>query len=207
MTLSMPTEPGTRLGERFVQACGLAIELHGDQVRKGSDITYVSHLLGVASIVLEYGGSEDQAIAALLHDAIEDSDDGVAVEAQIAAEFGADVARIVRDCSDSKTKPKPPWRERKERYIEHVATAPLESLLVSCADKLYNARAILADLRTHGPLFFEQAGFKAGAADQCWYYRSLADCFTARLGSLEPQRVLARELDAVVTEIERLIER
>ena len=126
------------------------MEIHADQVRKGSEAPYISHLLGVASLVLEHGGDEDQAIAGLLHDAIEDQ--GVEQEPVIAARYGERVAAIVRGCTDADTLPKPPWRERKEAYIGHLEHAGADIWLVSCADKLYNARAICTDLRQIGQL-------------------------------------------------------
>ena len=124
---------------RFVDALSFAIEVHGDQKRKGTDVTYVSHLLAVAAIVLEFGGDEDQAIAGLLHDTMEDSPDGEVVAGTIKKRFGPSVEAIVRDCSDTVQQPKPPWLERKQAYIAHLDDKPVQSLLVSCADKLHNA--------------------------------------------------------------------
>ena len=139
----------TELTPRFDDAVTEARRLHGGQRRKGTDIPYVAHLLSVSAIVLEDGGSEDEAIAGLLHHVIED----VPVEGTeefIRERFGDRVADIVSACSDSTTFPKPPWRERKERYLAHLESAPPEVLRVSLADKLHNARAILYDLRTVG---------------------------------------------------------
>jgi GTP pyrophosphokinase len=137
------------LTERFEEALAFAARLHNAQVRKGTGIPYVSHLLAVASIALEHGADEDEAIAALLHDAVEDQG-GDTARQEIRRRFGERVAAIVDGCTDAETTPKPPWRERKERYVAHVADAPPSVRLVSAADKLHNARAILADLRATG---------------------------------------------------------
>ena len=133
---------------RFPQlhaALDYAADAHQTQARKGSTIPYLSHLLGVSSLVIEYGGDEDQAIAGLLHDAIEDC--GAKHEAIISDRFGPRVARIVRACTDADSFPKPPWRARKEAYLRHLETADRDALLVSCCDKLHNARTIVTDLR------------------------------------------------------------
>ena len=142
-----PAEPA--LSTRFVEALAFAIEAHGDQRRKGGEIPYVAHLLGASSLVLEAGGDEDMAIAGLLHDTIEDTD---TTAGEIEARFGPRVAAIVEACTDSHEQPKPPWRERKERYLAHLRSAqtPTEVLVVSRADKLHNARAILMDYRDVG---------------------------------------------------------
>ena len=143
---------------RLAQGVALALDLHATQTRKGTDTPYISHLLGVAGLVLEYGGEEDQAIAAMLHDAIEDQ--GAQHEPVIAERFGSVVARIVRGCTDADTLPKPPWHERKQTYIDHLALADADVLLVSAADKLHNARAICADLKLYGAAVFDR--FKGG---------------------------------------------
>jgi GTP pyrophosphokinase len=139
------------LSPDFTQALVFANELHHAHWRKKPSIPYVSHLLAVASIVLEYGGDEDEAIAALLHDAVEDRGGRPTLE-RIKRRFGSAVADIVQACSDAEVKPKPPWRERKERYIEHVTAASASVRLVSAADKLHNARSILKDYREIGRL-------------------------------------------------------
>jgi (p)ppGpp synthase/HD superfamily hydrolase len=157
-----------------------------------------SHLLAVAALVLEYGGDEDQAIAGLLHDVVEDRG-GTPTLTRIRATFGDRVADIVAACSDTLTDPKPPWRPRKETYLLHLRTAPAEVLLVSLADKLHNARSILRDLRTVGPEVWER--FNAGVNDQLWYYRSLAQTFSKRLPG-----PAADELLEVVESIVRLSE-
>jgi (p)ppGpp synthase/HD superfamily hydrolase len=179
------------LSEAFAHAA----RIHAAQRRKGTDIPYVSHLMAVAGIVLEHGGDEQLAIAALLHDAIEDC--GAEQEAEIAARFGPRIAAIVRDCTDADVQPKPPWRARKEAYLAHLAHTGRDSLLVSAADKLHNARAIVADLRTHGPAMMSR--FTAGAEGTLWYYRALADAFTRLLPG-----ALSRELSLAVEDMERL---
>lgn len=164
----------------FSRALAFATELHARQVRKQTDIPYISHLISVAGLVLEHGGNRDEAIAALLHDSIEDCAEdylgGVAaLRARIAGDFGPAVLAIVEGCTDSETIPKPPWRARKERYLAHLASASPSIRLVSCCDKLHNARAIVADLRVIGGALFER--FTAGKAGTLWYYRALAEAF------------------------------
>lgn len=186
-----------RLSERFAAALGYATELHARQVRKGSGVPYIAHLLAVTALVLEYGGDEDTAIAALLHDAVEDQG-GAATRAAIAARFGEPVAAIVDGCSDTDVVPKPPWQARKEAYIAHVAAAPPAVLLVSAADKLHNARSILADYRQVGEALWER--FTGSRAGTLWYYRALV---TAYRQTVAPP-ALVDELDRTVTELERL---
>lgn len=162
------------LTERFDDALGYASRLHRTQVRKGSEIPYVSHLLGVAAIAIELGADEDQAIAALLHDAVEDQS-GAARLVDIRRRFGDDVARIVSDCTDTDIEPKPPWRARKEDYIASLNTKPERSLLVSLADKTHNAGAIVADLHAHGDVVWSR--FTGGKDGTLWYYRELSETF------------------------------
>jgi hypothetical protein len=170
-----PRAAGVVLGARFDHAVALTRQLHARQRRKGTEIPYVSHLLGVASLVLEDGGDEDEAIAALLHDAVEDQGGERALK-QIEQLFGARVAAIVRACSDTDVVPKPPWRKRKEAYIEHLHDPglPAGTVRVSLADKLHNARAILFDLRAGHDVF---ARFSADRSQQGWYYSALVDAF------------------------------
>src|ERR1051325_12202408 len=129
------------LTSRFEDALSFAARLHSGQLRKGTAIPYVSHLLAVASVALEHGADEDEAIAALLHDAVEDQG-GAPTREEIRRRFGDRVVEIVDGCTDAETVPKPPWRERKERYIAHVAEASPSVRLVSASDKLHNARSI-----------------------------------------------------------------
>jgi (p)ppGpp synthase/HD superfamily hydrolase len=169
---------------------------HRTQLRKGAGIPYVGHLLGVCSLVLEDGGSEDEAIAALLHDAAEDRG-GERMLAEIRTRFGDHVADIVAACSDTFETPKPPWRERKQTYIDHLDGQPEAVLRVSLADKLFNARAILRDYLLVGDDVWNR--FKAGRDGQLWYYRELADRFTRLLPGW-----MAVELAEVVGELERV---
>lgn len=147
------------LSTRFDEALIFASRLHAKQVRKGSGIPYISHLLAVTALVLEHGGGEDEAIAALLHDAIEDQG-GDATRQEIRRRFGEVVVEIVNGCTDTDSTPKPPWRERKEAYIAHLPTATSSILLVSAADKLHNVRSILNDYRVVGEEIWQR--FKAG---------------------------------------------
>jgi (p)ppGpp synthase/HD superfamily hydrolase len=161
------------LSERFDRALDLAHELHRTQVRKGTQIPYVAHLMSVSALVAENGGNEDQVIAALLHDAVEDQG-GEPTAQRIREAFGDVVHRIVMGCTDSVTddpKLKKPWRERKEAYLAHLAEAPIDMRLVSAADKVHNARSIVQDLRVHGPSTWDR--FKGGKDGSLWYYRTL----------------------------------
>ncbi|MGH8434546.1 MAG: HD domain-containing protein [Pseudomonas sp.] len=183
---------------RIVAAVALAADLHAEQTRKATGIPYLSHLLGVAGLVMEHGGDEEQTIAGLLHDAVEDA--GAHAEAQIREQFGERVARIVLACTDGvpdETGAKGDWHVRKQRYLAHLSDAPADVLLVSGCDKLHNARAIVSDLHTHGPAMFSR--FKAGQAGTLWYYEQLAGVFQSHLpGSL------ADELARTVVELKRL---
>lgn len=185
-----------KLSERFSEALVLAEKLHRGQLRKGSGTPYVAHLLGVASLVLEAGGDEDEAIAALLHDAIEDQG-GLQTRDLIREKFGDRVTAIVEGCSDSfDGETKPPWRERKEAYLAHLKTAPDSIRLVSMADKLYNAQSILKDYRAIGePLWERFRGKKEGTL---WYYKSLLQAF-------HPDHPLAQELHRTIATLELLI--
>lgn len=185
-----------KLGERFVRAFEFAARTHATQSRKGKDLPYISHLIAVAALVLEAGGDEDMAVAALLHDAVEDQG-GQPTLREIERRFGKRVAQMVWDCTDADTVPKPPWRERKEKYLAHLPQVAAESRLVSAADKLHNAREILADYREEGEKIWSR--FNGGREGTLWYYRALAEKFS----SLDSNR-LVRELDRVVGELERL---
>lgn len=185
------------LSHRFTEALIYARELHATQVRKGSGVPYIAHLLGVASIALEYGANEDEAIAALLHDAIEDQG-GNATREEIRRRFGDIVTEIVDGCTDAEITPKPPWRQRKEDYIAHLPTASASVRLVSAADKLYNAATILKDYRILGDSIWSR--FKGGKEGSLWYYRALVVAF--RKVESTP---LVDELDRVVSELENLV--
>jgi (p)ppGpp synthase/HD superfamily hydrolase len=184
-----------KLSARFRDALVYAAELHADQVRKASDVPYIAHLLGVASIALEHGADEDEAIAALLHDAVEDQGGQATAEA-IRSRFGERVVEIVLGCTDADTIPKPPWRARKEAYIAHIEHASPSVWLVAASDKVYNARSILADYRRLGDAIWSR--FNGGKEGTLWYYRTLAD----KLRVKAPP-ALAEELARVVGELER----
>ena len=185
------------LTQRLGQALALAVQAHDGQVRKGTAIPYIAHPMGVASIALEFGATEDQAIAALLHDALEDG--GPHYAPLIEAQFGPGVLALVQACTDGvpdASGAKADWGERKRSYLAHLAEAPSEVLLVSGADKLHNARAIVSDLITLGPDVFNR--FKAGREGTLWYYRALADLLSQRRA---PMAVM---LEAEVQHMERL---
>jgi GTP pyrophosphokinase len=188
------------VSSRFDSAFAFASRLHADQVRKGTRIPYIAHLMSVAAIVLEHGGDEDEAIAALLHDAVEDRG-GQATRDEIASRFGDRVARIVDGCTDAIPDPdggKGEWGPRKEAYIAHLASADSSVLLVSTADKLHNARAILSDYRELKDKLWSR--FKGGREGTLWYYEALVDAFKARG---EHARLVA-ELDRTIAELVEL---
>lgn len=185
------------LSPRFEEALVYAAQVHARQLRKGTPVPYVSHILIVAGIVLENGGDEDEAIAALLHDAVEDQG-GDERLADIRGRFGDRVADIVRGCSDTTTRPKPPWEGRKRRYLAHLPSASPSERLVSAADKLANARAILADYRVAGDAVWTR--FNASRDQILWYYRELVNAFREAGGP-----PLVDELDRVVRTLEDLV--
>lgn len=185
-----------QLSERFSEALLLAEKLHRSQIRKGSGTPYVAHLLGVASLVLEAGGDEDEAIAALLHDAIEDQG-GKHTRDLIRAKFGDRVTAIVEGCSDSfDGEIKPPWRSRKEAYLDHLKTASSSVRLVAMADKLYNAQSILKDYRDIGEELW--ARFRGKKEGTLWYYHALLENF-------ESSHPLAQELARTLQILDDLI--
>lgn len=185
----------TELTSRFDDALRYTHELHRSQRRKGNDTPYVGHLLGVASIVLDDGGDEDEAIGALLHDAAEDHGGRDRLE-DIRSRFGPAVARIVEDCTDSWETPKRPWIERKRDYVEHAQSLPKPSLRVAAADKVHNAYAILRDLRNTGEEVWTR--FNAPADDVMAYYDGLVRAFRAAGGGK-----LVDELERIVRGIQR----
>lgn len=189
-----------KLSGQFSKALVYAELKHHNQVRKGGDIPYVGHLLSVASLVINDGGSEAQAIAALLHDTVEDQG-GAATLEEIRDNFGDDVARIVDECSDTDVVPKPPWLERKQSYIDHLGSVGKDTLLVSVADKLDNARSMLRDYHTHGPALWDRFNRK-NPQDHLWYYDSLLAAY--RTYGLDSWMV--DELGRVVGELKRLVE-
>ena len=189
-----------RLTGQFSKALVYAELKHHSQVRKGGDIPYVGHLLSVAGLVINDGGSEDQAIAALLHDAVEDAG-GPATLQEIRANFGEDVARIVEECSDTDKQPKPPWRQRKQDYIDHLAEVGADTLLVSVADKLDNARSMLRDYQEHGPQLWQRFSVK-NPHDHLWYYGELLKAYRSR----DCKSWMVDELGRVVDELGRRVE-
>ncbi|WP_029116459.1 HD domain-containing protein [Mycobacterium sp. URHB0044] len=192
----MPEQTATpKLTERFDEALGYASQLHRTQTRKGGDIPYLGHLLSVASLVIEGGGTETQAIAALLHDAAEDQG-GEATLAEIREKFGDDVATIVGECSDTFEEPKPPWQERKKKYVDHLGYTSEATILVSLCDKVDNARAILRDYRDLGPALWTRFSMH-DPQQHLWYYRSLLDVYRARHSGW-----LVDELGRVLDELE-----
>ncbi len=183
------------LSARFADALQFALEVHREQTKKGSTIPYLSHLLEVAGSVLSYGGNEDEAIAALLHDSVEDHPDTVSF-GKLRERFGPQVAAIVESCSDASVIPKPPWKPRKEKYIAHLHTVDESVVMVSAADKLSNARAVLKDYRAIGDQVWKR--FNAGKSDQLWYYRSVTAALLLR--------AIGGRAQALVDELERAVQ-
>ena len=179
-----------------MRAFTFAAQKHAKQTRKASTIPYLAHLMGVASLVLEAGGAEELAIAALLHDVVEDCG-GVPMLKEVRRRFGKRVAKIVDECTDAYTEPKPPWRERKELYIARLKHADADSRLVSAADKLNNVRSILSDYREIGERVWER--FNGGREGTLWYYRTLRDEFLKH----RPDRI-TRDLELTINELELL---
>ena len=189
-------QKSVKLGPRFLRAFLFAAKKHSGQTRKASTIPYIAHLMGVGSLVLEAGGDEELAIAALLHDVVEDCG-GAPVLNQIRRDFGSRVAKVVEGCTDADTYPKPPWRERKERYIRHLEGADADTRLVAAADKLNNVRSILSDYRALGDFVWSR--FNGGRDGTLWYYRTLRDVFL----QYKPNRITL-DLDLAVRELESL---
>jgi (p)ppGpp synthase/HD superfamily hydrolase len=189
-----------KLSGQFSKALVYAELKHHNQVRKGGDIPYVGHILTVAGLVINDGGTEQQAIAALLHDAVEDAGGPTTLE-EIRANFGDDVARIVEECSDTDKEPKPPWRQRKQDYIDHLAEVGQDTLLVSVADKLDNARSMLRDYHEHGAELWERFTVK-DPRDHLWYYGALIEAY----GNRNCTSWMVGELERVVDELKRLVE-
>jgi GTP pyrophosphokinase len=199
-----------QLTQSYARALEQARVFHGDQVRKGGQIPYISHLLAVSAIVLEHGGTETEAIAGLLHDAIEDAGGPIA-RATIVTGFGEGVAEIVDGCTDDDPLPgkaKRPWRDLKESYIAHIAGATPSVLLVSAADKLHNARAIVDDVLECGPAVWGR--FNATPGDIHWYYDNLVREMRTRLdalsGSGSIDEISARHLRRLLGKVARAAE-
>jgi len=188
------SKKAVRLGPRFLRAFLFAADKHSGQARKASTIPYIAHLMGVASLALEAGGDEDIAIAALLHDVVEDCG-GAPMLKEVRRRFGKHVAEMVDGCTDADTVPKPPWRERKEKYIRRLKTEASDARLVSASDKLNNIRSIISDYRAIGESVWSR--FNGGRDGTLWYYRTLRDEFLRS----RPNRV-TREFDLAVKELE-----
>jgi len=188
------------LGPRFAAALSFATQLHATQLRKGTSVPYVSHLLAVTAISIEHGAVEDEAIAAVLHDAIEDQGQHE-TKRRIGELFGPVVLEIVVDCSDTEVTPKPPWHDRKRRYHAHVRQASPSARLVSMSDKLHNARSLIADLRLHQDALWDR--FNAGRDDSLWNYRELVSAY--RVGhATRPDPRLPRLLDELARTVDEL---
>ena len=191
----------TPLSGRFLEALAFAHRVHGNDTRKGTTIPYVAHLLSVCGTVLADGGDEDEAIAALLHDTLEDHADTVSRD-ELQRRFGERVLVLIEVCTDTPADyrggPKPPWRQRKAANLERLARTPASDLRVPVADKLDNARAVLADYRELGEALWPR--FNAGREEQLWYFRSLVDGFR----DAGVHGLLIDELDRTVSELERL---
>ncbi|MCV7187860.1 HD domain-containing protein [Mycolicibacterium thermoresistibile] len=188
----------TRLTVKFDQALLYAADLHRGQLRKGGGIPYLGHLLSTAGLVIEAGGSETQAIAALLHDAAEDQG-GIPTLNEIRARFGDEVADIVDECSDTFETPKPPWRERKQNYLRRLETVSDDTVLVSLADKLDNARSTLRDLRRHGDALWQRFSVHDPQL-HLWYYRALHEVYARR-----NRTWLVDELGRVLDDLEQIV--
>lgn len=184
------------LSPRFLDAFVYAARLHAEQKKKGGDTPYLAHLMAVTGLVLDDGGSEDEAIAALLHDAVEDQGGRARLE-DIRQRYGAVVAHIVEGCSDSFATPKPPWSERKRAYVAHASHLDRSTLRVSAADKVVNGRTILRDWHRVGEEVWTR--FNASREEVLWYYGALVDAFRASGGG-----PLVEELSRVVMELRAL---
>ncbi|MFN8594475.1 MAG: HD domain-containing protein [Thermomicrobiales bacterium] len=197
MTDSTPAMQPT---ERFLEAMALASQLHANQRRKGSDTPYLAHLLAVTALVLEHGGTEDEAIAALLHDAVEDQGGRPTLEA-IRARFGDHIAATVSGLTDTDEIHKPSWRPRKERYIAHLRTAPYSVRLIAAADKLHNARSVRNDYRARGESVWNT--FTGGRDGTLWFYPAVLDALQSAATPHEARlNALLEELAVVVNDLE-----
>jgi (p)ppGpp synthase/HD superfamily hydrolase len=185
------------LTSRFSEALGYVAALHAAQVRKVSGEPYISHLLAVAALVMEYGGSEDEAVAALLHDAVEDQG-GAATLEEIRRRFGDAIAAIVEGCSDTAESPKPPWRQRKDAHIAHLRNASPSVRLVVAADRLHNVRSLVREYRRRGEELWKK--FHGGRDGTLWYSRAVAEV----LRQAEPAPIVD-ELDRAIEELTSLV--
>ncbi|MFW5665144.1 MAG: HD domain-containing protein [Coleofasciculus sp.] len=183
-----------KLSHRFELALVYATQLHANQIRKGSGIPYISHLLSVAALVLEDGGDEEEAIAALLHDAIEDQG-GAITRAEIRQRFGERVVRIVDGCTEEQIQPKPPWKERKLNYLAKIRQASSEVRRVSLADKLHNLRSIVTDWEREGERVWLR--FKSGKEGTLWFYRHFLEVYQE-----QDSHVYTQELARLISRLE-----
>lgn len=189
------------LGNRFLEAVAFAVEAHAGDVRKGTTIPYASHLLQVAGLVLEFGGTETEAIGALLHDTAEDAG-GEKILDEIKSKFGEEVEKIVRENSDSITalkSEKAPWRVRKESYVAAIAHKSESGCLVSICDKIHNARSLNTDNRNIGDSHWER--FNASKQDSLWYYNALLEAFRSRLKGVDRFQPAISELEESVNQL------
>ena len=188
----------TNLGNRFARALSLAVEWHGAQTRKGVPIPYMSHLMTVSSIVMEHGGNQDEAIAALFHDAIEDAPNAMEAakrEVLMRKEFGDTVIEIVlgcTDCTPNDAGEKAPWKERKTAYLTAMRNKPANTLLVAGSDKLHNLSCTVRDVRRDGPETLSR--FNTGADEQAWYYSVIGQILAER------DVPMAKEYNVLLTE-------
>ena len=187
---------------RFAKALSLAATLHADQVRKISGVPYIAHLLSVSAAVLEAGGTEDQAIAALLHDAVEDQG-GLPTLHLIGQEFGGDVASIVWACTDATETPKPPWLERKKAHIAHIATCDADALLVIECDKAHNAQATMSDWEAVGDAVWGR--FTADHYGVVWYYSQMFRALNARVSPVPGPSAPLERLGYLVGQMARTL--
>lgn len=186
-----------KLSKQFEKALVYATRIHGGQLRKKTKIPYIAHILGVTVIAMEYGATETEAIAALLHDAVEDCG-GEKRLRDVEKKFGKTVAKIVDGCTDTYEKPKPPWLERKKKYVAHVRHAPGSTKLVSASDKLHNIRACLMTFRQEGERLWSR--FSGGKQGTLWYYRALVTAF-GKNKRINPR---IQEIDRTLTALESL---
>lgn len=183
----------TQLTQRFEQALIYANHLHASQYRKDERVPYIAHLLSVAALVLEQGGNEDEAISALLHDAVEDQG-GETTRAEIQQRFGDRVTAIVDGCTESHTIPKPSWKDRKMGYLQQLQHASAAVRRVSLADKLHNARSLLASLHQEGTSIWNR--FNGGREGMLWFYQSLNQIYQTT-----DSDYLSQEFDRTITAI------
>jgi len=192
------------LTDRFIEALNYSLELNTNRYRKGTQTPYVAHLLAVAAIVLEHGGDEDQTIAALLHDAGENSG-GVLTLIEIRKRFGERVAKIVQGCSDSILnvgQQKPDWKLRKSEFVASIKDKPKDSILVCLADKLHNSRSVLSDLKIVGDAVWQR--YNDDKEGTLWYYRAMVEAFKPVTAGLPAQSGMVKELEGIVDEIEKV---